>query len=114
MQGLVKSPNLSKARAKMLQLHPLSESNLKALHDYQALLRLKVYSLNTLRTYSHELECLLRLLGKVSIHTLTKGHILSHLLWLIKRKDCSEVQVHMTAKPKILLRTCGEAEKRVL
>lgn len=58
------------------------------------MLQLKGYSPNTFRVYFNEFHCLLRLLGAVSVNDLTKDHIMSYLLWLIKKKKYSETHVH--------------------
>lgn len=85
---------VSKQRAMILLQHPLSEENRSAFCRFQQMIQLKGYSPNTLRSYSNELHFLLRLLGKISISGLTKNHIQSYLLWLVKSKGCSENHVH--------------------
>ena len=58
------------------------------------MIQLKGYSPNTLRTYANEFHCLLRLLGSLCVNDLSKEHIRSYLLWLIRKKGYSELQVH--------------------
>lgn len=94
VQPLVKAASLSKQRALMLLHHPLNAENLKAFEDYQALLQLKGYSPNTFRVYCNEFHCLLRLLGSIAVRDVTRQHVQSYLLWLLKHKNYSEVRVH--------------------
>jgi site-specific recombinase XerD len=94
VQPLVSHNRLTRQRALQLLKHPLNEANLLAFSRFQALLQLKGYSPNTFRTYATEFHCLLRLLGSVNVNDFTKEHIQSYLLWLIKKKGYSEVQVH--------------------
>ena len=89
-------PSLSRQRAEIIMYHPLSEENLQAFTRFQGMIRLKGYSQNTFRIYCNELHLLLRLLGRVSLSSLTKNHIQSYLLWLIKTKKYSETHVHTT------------------
>jgi integrase/recombinase XerD len=88
------SSSISKQRASILMQQPLNESNLKAFNHFQTLLQLKGYSPSTLKTYCCEFHRLLRLLGTVAVHDLTKQHIMSYLLWLIKKRKYSETHVH--------------------
>jgi integrase/recombinase XerD len=88
------SSKLSKERSLILLQHPLTKENLDAFTAFQNMIRLKGYSPNTLKTYSNEFHLLLRLLGKISINELTKDHIQSYLLWLIKKKAYSEAHTH--------------------
>jgi site-specific recombinase XerD len=97
IQPLLSRQKLSRERAIQLIQHPLNQGNLEAFSRFQALLQLKGYSPNTLRTYATEFHCLLRLLGSVNVNDLTKEHIQSYLLWLIRKKGYSEVQVHTAA-----------------
>jgi len=90
----VKNDALSKQRALLLLQHPLNPQTLQAFKAFQAMLQLKGYSVNTFRVYCNEFHCLLRLLGTVSVNDLTKEHIMSYLLWLIKKKRYSETHVH--------------------
>jgi hypothetical protein len=85
---------LSKRKATMLLTTPLSTENAKAFEAYHNMLTLKGYSKNTIKTYCSELYALLRLLGKVSIASLTKAHVQSYLLWLLQQKGYSEAGVH--------------------
>lgn len=94
IQPLLRNNVASKQRAELLQQHPLSEANRQAFKAFQTLLQLKGYSPSTLKVYSNEFHCLLRLLGTVSVNDLTKEHIMSYLLWLIKKKRYSETHVH--------------------
>lgn len=86
---------ISKQRALLLRQHPLNTQNLQAFKAFHALLQLKGYSPNTIRSYANEFHCLLRLLGAVPVSDLTKQHIQSYLLWLLKHKGYSETHVHM-------------------
>jgi site-specific recombinase XerD len=94
MQPLVKSEGLSKKRSDLLVQYPLCDANLLAFTSFQAMIHLKGYSPNTPRSYSNEFHFLLRLLGKVSVSDLTKAHVQSYLLWLIRKKRYSETHVH--------------------
>ncbi|HZH66350.1 MAG TPA: site-specific integrase [Flavisolibacter sp.] len=86
---------LSKQRADIILHAPLSKENRKAFQKFQQLIQLKGYSPSTLKSYSNEFHFLLRLLKDRIVTTLTKSHIQSYLLWLVKTKGCSEVHVHM-------------------
>ena len=85
---------LAVQRAAVLIQHPLNGVNLKAYEAYKNLLHLKAYSPNTIKTYCNEFHCLLRLLGEADVSTLSKDHIQSYLLWLLKKKDYSEARLH--------------------
>ena len=87
---------LAVQKAAILIQHPLSGVNLKAYEVYKNLLHLKAYSPNTIKTYCNEFHCLLRLLGEADVSTLTKDHIQSYLLWLLKKKGYSEAHLHLT------------------
>lgn len=80
----------------IITTHILSDENLKAFEAMKNILVLKGYSRNTMRIYCNEFHHLLRLLGARSINSLEKSHILSYLLWLIKKKKYSEQHVHST------------------
>jgi site-specific recombinase XerD len=88
------SGTIYRQRADLLIQHPLNGANLDAFTKFQAMLQLKGYSLSTQKTYCCEFHRLLRLLGAVSVNDLTKQHIMSYLLWLIKKKRYSEAHVH--------------------
>lgn len=88
------SKGLPKRQVTLLLEQPLSPENLRAFESYQNLLKLKGYSPKTLKTYTGEFHRLLRLLGKVPVSSLTKGHVQSYLLWLIQKKGVSEAGVH--------------------
>lgn len=89
------STQLSKQRAAIILQTPLCEENRLAFQKFQQLIQLKGYSGSTLKSYSNEFHCLLRLLNQVAVSTLTKDHIQSYLLWLVKKKGYSETHVHM-------------------
>lgn len=91
---LLKKETVSKQRAQLFVNFPLSSENLTAFQKFQQLLVLKGYSPNTLRTYTNEFHLLLRLLNGVDVATLEKRHVMSYLLWLIKKKGYSEQHVH--------------------
>ena len=74
--------------------YPLCSENLLALEAMRNKLILKGYSVNTIRNYLNEFHLLLRLLKERSINQLSKDHIQSYLLWLLKNKGCSETKVH--------------------
>lgn len=84
----------SARKSNQLKEYPISADNLLAFQAYQNMLKLKGYSPNTFRTYTSEFEKLLRLLGSVSVDSLTKNHIQSYLLWLLQKKGLSEQVVH--------------------
>lgn len=85
---------ICKQRAHLLVQSPLNQANLEAFTRFQAMLQLKGYSQSTQKTYCNEFHCLLRLLGTISVNGLTKEHIMSYLLWLIKKRRYSETHVH--------------------
>jgi len=80
----------------LITKHPLCDENVKALQSMRNILVLKGYSPNTMRVYCNEFHHLLRLLGNRSVNSLEKHHILSYLLWLIKKQKYSEQHVHST------------------
>jgi integrase/recombinase XerD len=94
VQFLTKGEQVSKQRAHILIKHPLCPQNLEAFTRFQQMIQLKSYSNNTLRSYSNEFHFLLRLLGKVPVSSLTKNHVHSYLLWLIKTRGYSETHIH--------------------
>jgi site-specific recombinase XerD len=81
---------------KALVSYLISDENMGQLDLFLKTLQLKAYSINTIRLYKNEMMILMRLLGNVSIQSLTPGHIKSYLLWLLQKKKCSEVKVHTT------------------
>jgi site-specific recombinase XerD len=85
---------LSHKRSYLLQEFPLSKENLEAFRRFQQTIQLKAYSKSTFRTYCTELHCLLRLLGTVSVSSLTKANLESYLLWLVKKKNYKESHLH--------------------
>lgn len=74
--------------------HPLCTENIMALEAMKNMLILKGYSGNTIRNYMSEFQLLLQLLKEHSINNLSKDHIQSYLLWLLKEKGSSETKVH--------------------
>ena len=94
VRSLVKTEKLSRARALALLEFPLNDYNLNAFLSFQHMIQLKGYSPRTLKTYSNEFHCLLRLLGRVNVSDLSKQHVQSYLLWLMKKKGYSETHVH--------------------
>ena len=85
---------IKKSTADLIILHPINEENLAALTAFKNMLTLKGYSVNTVRNYCNELHHLLRLLKNKNINDLSRQHIMSYLLWLIKAQSYSEVHVH--------------------
>ena len=96
IQPLLKTEKVSKARTELLLMHPLNEENLTAFNQFQALLRLKNYSPNTINTYCNEFHFLLRLLGTEKVSDLTKQQVQSYLLWLFNNKGYSPAHLHTT------------------
>jgi site-specific recombinase XerD len=95
IQSMVaKKDALGHRRSQLIQEFPLCQDNLKAFARFQELLQLKAYSKNTLRTYCTEFHCLLRLLGSVSVSSLTKEHLQAYLLWLVKKRGYKEAHLH--------------------
>ena len=86
--------NIRSNTANLFLQHPLTEQNLMALKAFKNLLALKSYGPNTIRNYCNEFHHLLRLLGEKFINDIKKQHIMSYLLWLIEKKQYSEMQVH--------------------
>ncbi len=74
----------------------INAPNLEALKEMVKVLHLKAYSKNTISLYVGEMLTLLRLLGEVHVDTLSVKQIQSYLLWLIKKKQCSESKMHTT------------------
>jgi integrase/recombinase XerD len=74
----------------------ISAENIGALKEMKKYLELKVYSQNTMALYMGEMVMLARLLGGRMINDLTANEIQSYLLWLIKKKQCSESKIHTT------------------
>jgi len=74
--------------------HPLNQTNLQAFTRFQTLLQLKGYSQSTQKTYCCEFHRLLRLRGAIAANDQTKEHIMSYLLWLLKKRRYSETHVH--------------------
>jgi site-specific recombinase XerD len=75
---------------------PLCKENLLAFEAMRNKLIVKGYSENTIRNYLYEFNVLLRLLKERSVNDLSKDHIQSYLLWLLKEQGCSETKVHTT------------------
>lgn len=75
---------------------PGCAQNVEALEQYQAMLILKGYSNNTIKTYTSEFNILLRLLQQKPISSLSINHIKAYLLWLINNRKYSEAQLHTT------------------
>ncbi|MFL5740226.1 MAG: tyrosine-type recombinase/integrase [Flavisolibacter sp.] len=94
VKPLLQKDKVSKARAQLLIQYPLCSANIDAFEQYQGKLKLLGYSEKTIKTYCNEFHFLLRLLNNVSIVSLTKEHVQSYLLWLIKTKGYSEAHVH--------------------
>lgn len=74
--------------------YPLCAENLLALEAMRNKLIVKGYSINTIKNYLNEFHLLLRLLKERSVNELSKDHIQSYLLWLLKNQGCSETKVH--------------------
>jgi site-specific recombinase XerD len=89
-----KKESISQKRSYLLQTFPLSKENLVAFDRFQQTLQLKAYSKNTIRTYCTEFHCLLRLLDGVTVSSLTKAHLESYLLWLVKKRGYRESHLH--------------------
>ncbi len=94
VSGLIEGERISRKRAVILQDEPLSEMNLEAFKRFSAMLVLKGYAENTIRTYSNEFHYLLRNLGENSVDGLEKEHVQSYLLWLMTSRNYSESHVH--------------------
>ncbi|HEX6334237.1 MAG TPA: site-specific integrase [Flavisolibacter sp.] len=80
----------------IIQKFPLAEGNLRAYDRFEAMLRLMGYSRNTIRVYCNEFHLLLRLLKKVCVDDLRKEHLMSYLLWLMQKRNYSEIHIHTT------------------
>lgn len=91
--GPIEKPIRSVTANKIIS-HPLCIENSLALEAMRNMLILKGYSNNTIRNYLFEFQSLLRLLKENSVNNLSKAHIQSYLLWLLKEKGCSETKVH--------------------
>jgi integrase/recombinase XerD len=88
------SDKLTKTGSEIILKNPLSPENLKAFQSFQAMIKLKGYSPNTLRTYSDEFFCLLKVLNIFYVRKLEKNHVEAYLLWLLKEKNYSEAHLH--------------------
>ncbi len=88
------SKHINSTTVNKIVSHPLCKENIMALEAMKNMLILKGYSGNTIRTYLYEFLLLLKLLKEHSINNLSKDHIQSYLLWLLKEKGCSETKVH--------------------
>lgn len=91
---LEKRKALSKETRKAIIDFELSDENAEALEAMRNILVLKGYSKNTTRVYCQEFCQLLKILGARSVNSLEKHHILSYLLWLIKKRGYSEHHAH--------------------
>ena len=91
--ALLPNDKVSAKRAAILINQPLYPENLQAFIALQNMIALKCYSKNTMRSYCGAFHQLLRILGKVAVSSLTKDHIQSYLLYLIKR-GLTESYVH--------------------
>jgi integrase/recombinase XerD len=96
VKPLLTREKVSKQRSLLLIQHPLNDVNLEAFTQYQAMLQLKGYSVNTIKNYSNEFHFMLRLLGSINVTELNKHHIHSYLLWLLQKKKYSEAHLHTT------------------
>lgn len=85
---------ISKVRAEILIQYPLCAENLDAFKRFREKIILKGYSPKTLKTYSNEFHYLLRMLDKEPVSSLTKEHVQSYLLWLIRNRRYSEAHIH--------------------
>lgn len=92
----VSASKLAGSSAKVILQYPLGEDNLKAYAQFRDMLILRGYSPNTIRNYCNEFHQLLRLLGNRFVGNLVKQQILSYLLWLLEKQNCSETKVHTT------------------
>ena len=72
----------------------ITDHNMQQLQLMIKTLQLKAYSQNTIALYRSEVLCLMRLLDKRNIESLTKNQIKSYLLWLLQVKKYSEAKVH--------------------
>ena len=72
----------------------LCHDNQLALDLFIKTLLLKAYSPNTIKTYRTEFTVLLKLLGPHSVNDLQEAHIKSYLLFLLQKKEYSEMQAH--------------------
>ncbi len=73
---------------------PLCKENLLAFEAMRNKMVVKGFSQNTIRNYLYEFNLLLRLLKERSVNDLSKDHIQSYLLWLLKDQGFSETKVH--------------------
>lgn len=72
----------------------LCDENLEALKAMRNILVMRGYSANTIRVYCQEFSAFIRLLGRRSVNSLEKKHILSYLLWLLEKRGYSEQHTH--------------------
>lgn len=91
----IETTNIGLAKTDLSKL-VISFDNLEALKDMMKVLNLKAYSYNTILLYSGEMTMLLKLLGERSVKDLSIQQIQSYLLWLMKKKHCSESKIHTT------------------
>lgn len=80
--------------AKTIVRYTISDENMKALYAFVHTLVLKAYSPSTIKNYKNEMMVLLRLLGDRAVDQLDTKQIKSYLLWLLKKKNYSEMHLH--------------------
>ena len=88
---------LVETRSDLARLAPLlytSEVNRHAQAQLVAMIRLKGYSSNTLKTYKSEFGQLLYVLGNFPVHQLTEAQIKSYLLYCLQRLGLHESQLN--------------------
>lgn len=80
--------------SKTLIRYTIGPANMNALYAFVHTLVLKAYSPSTIKNYKNEMMVLLRLLGDRPVDQLETKHIKSYLLWLLKKKNYSEMHLH--------------------
>jgi len=84
-------PNTEMGKAVMLKIHPVNQPALERLKEQ---LSLKMYSPNTIRTYSVEFAQLLYILKDTHVNSLTPERIRSYILFRIREHKLSENVIH--------------------
>ncbi len=84
-------PEKVKGKGALTKIHPINQKPFKT---YIELLKLKGYSISTIRTYSTEFAQLLYLLKDHPVQQLSPEKLRSYILYCIKKQKLSENQIH--------------------
>ena len=90
----IQGQKVSPRRVQQFLTAPLCPDNQQALKRFTELLELKAYSPATHKTYTGAFYALLRILGQVPVASLTRERVQAYLLWLLREKRYSEMNLH--------------------